>query len=247
MEIAGALIAGLFIGGVLGFVGSGGAMLTVPILIYFFDFTPYKATTAALAVVFLASLSGAIPKMRSREILYRDALVISGIGLITNVGFSSISDRFPERFITTGFAAILILAGATMLKSPISLIHTRIPVSILILISLFIGSITGIFGIGGGFLAIPVLVLFFGTPQSIAAGTSLLIISINSLIALIAHNRIWGEIDWHIPALMSLSAIVVASVSSHFGNVSSPALLRKAFALLLFSVAAFTVIESWIL
>ena len=76
MEIIAALLAGSFIGAVLGFVGAGGAMLSVPILIYIFDFTPHQATTAALAVVFLAALSGAIPKMVSKEILYRDALVI---------------------------------------------------------------------------------------------------------------------------------------------------------------------------
>ena len=111
IEIFGALLAGGFIGAVLGFVGAGGAMLSVPILIYLFDFTPYQATTAALAVVFLAALSGAFPKMRSHEILYRDAFVISGIGLITNIGFSSIAESFSEEFITTGFAVILTVAG----------------------------------------------------------------------------------------------------------------------------------------
>ena len=58
MEIVGALVAGAFIGSVLGFVGAGGAMLSVPILIYLFDFSPLQATTAALAVVFLAALPG---------------------------------------------------------------------------------------------------------------------------------------------------------------------------------------------
>ena len=70
MEILGALIAGSFIGAVLGFVGAGGAMLSVPILMYLFDFEPKLATTAALAVVFLAALSGAIPKARKKQILY---------------------------------------------------------------------------------------------------------------------------------------------------------------------------------
>lgn len=246
MEIVGALIAGGFIGAVLGFVGAGGAMLSVPILIYLFDFTPLHATTAALAVVFLAALSGALPKMGSKEILYRDAFVISGIGLITNVGFSSIAQEIPDEFITTGFALILTIAGLSMVRSPIRDTHKRMPVSTLIILSLVIGSLTGLFGVGGGFIAIPVLVLFFGTPQNIAAGTSLLIISLNSLIALIAHYKVWGDIDWHIPAVMALSAIIIASAASHFGKVSSPAALRKAFAALLFSLAAFTILQTWI-
>ncbi|MEY4469200.1 MAG: hypothetical protein RLZZ87_524 [Actinomycetota bacterium] len=247
MEIVGALFAGAFIGGVLGFVGAGGAMLSVPILIYLFDFTPHQATTAALAVVFLAALSGALPKMRSKEILYRDALVISGIGLITNIGFSSIADSFSDDFITTGFALILTVAGFSMLRSPIKDQHQRMPVTTLIFLSLLIGSMTGIFGIGGGFLAIPVLVLFFGTPQKIAAGTSLLIISLNSLIAFLAHYKAWGDVDWHIPATMAISAVIVATLSSHFGKVASPELMRKAFASLLFSIAIFTIVHTWIL
>jgi uncharacterized membrane protein YfcA len=247
MEIVGALLAGAFIGGVLGFVGAGGAMLSVPILIYLFDFTPHQATTAALAVVFLAALSGVLPKMHSKEILYRDALVISGIGLTTNIGFSSIADSFSDDFITTGFALILTVAGFSMLRSPIKDQHQRMPVTTLIFLSLLIGSMTGIFGIGGGFLAIPVLVLFFGTPQKIAAGTSLLIISLNSLIAFLAHYKVWGDVDWHVPTTMAISAVIVATLSSHFGKVASPELMRKAFASLLFSIAIFTIVHTWIL
>lgn len=243
MEIFGALLAGGFIGAVLGFIGAGGAMLSVPILIYLFDFTPHQATTAALAVVFLAALSGVLPKMRSKEILYRDALVIWAIGLVTNLGFSSISESFSDTFITAGFALVLIVAGTSMLRKPFTDTHQRIPVSVLIIVSLVIGAMTGIFGIGGGFLAIPVLVLFFGTPANVAAGTSLLIISLNSITALLGHYRAWGDVQWHIPSLMAISAVIVASASSHFGNISSPQLLRRAFAYLLFAVAGFTLLQ----
>jgi uncharacterized membrane protein YfcA len=117
VEIVGALIAGSFIGAVLGFVGAGGAMLSVPILMYGFGFQAKYATTAALAVVFLAALSGVIPKARMKQVLYRDALVISGIGLITNLGFASIAHHIPDAFITTGFAAVLFFAGFSMLRT----------------------------------------------------------------------------------------------------------------------------------
>jgi uncharacterized membrane protein YfcA len=244
MEIVGALLAGSFIGAVLGFIGAGGAMLSVPILIYIFDFTPHHATTAALAIVFLAATSGAIPKMRSREILYKDAFIIWGIGLVANLGFSSISESLSDKFITTGFALVLTVAALSMLRSPFTDIHQRIPVGLLILISLIIGSMTGLFGIGGGFLAIPILVLFFGTPQNIAAGTSLLIISLNSLTALIGRRAAWSEVDWKLPMAMAISAVLVATAASHFGRVSSPTTLRKAFAGLLFLVAGFTLLQA---
>jgi uncharacterized membrane protein YfcA len=245
MEILGALLAGAFIGSVLGFVGAGGAMLAVPILIYIFQFTPHHATTASLAVVGLAATSGVISKARSREILYREAIIIWGIGLITNLGFSSISDQLSDRFITTGFALVLILAGLSMLRNPLSIIHTRMPLPILIIVSLAIGSITGLFGIGGGFLAIPILVLFFGTPQIVAAGTSLLIIAMNSLTALLGRASTWDQVDWHVPLLMGVSAIVISNLASRRASKSTPAKLKNYFAILLFSLAVFTLVESW--
>jgi uncharacterized membrane protein YfcA len=243
MEILAALIAGAFIGGVLGFVGAGGAMLSVPILINLFDFTPHHATTAALAIVFLAAFAGAFPKMRSGEVLYKDALIIWGIGLVTNIGFSTISDNFSDTFIKSGFACVLAFAGISMLNDPFTKIHRRIPISILILVSLIIGAMTGIFGIGGGFLAIPILVLFFGTPQNIAAGTSLLIISLNSLTALLAHYQVWSEVQWSVPAAMAVTAVLVAGVASRLGSSSSPRHLRKAFAALLLTISTLTFLQ----
>ena len=246
MEILGALLAGSFIGAVLGFVGAGGAMLSVPILMYLFDFQPKLATTAALAVVFLAAASGLIPKARKKQVLYRDAFVIWAIGLITNLGFSSIADQLPDAFITTGFAGVLLLAGASMLRPPKYEDHKRMPLPVLILMSLIIGSMTGLFGIGGGFLAIPVLVLFFGTPQAIAAGTSLLIIALNSLISFVGHRALWSDVQWHIPIFMAGAAIVIAQLASHFSGKTSPVVLRKAFAYLLFAISLFTLGETWL-
>jgi uncharacterized membrane protein YfcA len=246
METALALIAGGFIGAVLGFVGAGGAMLSVPILMYGFGFEPKAATTAALAVVLLAALSGVIPKARKNQVLYRDAFVICSIGSITNLGFSSIVDQVPDSVITTGFAGILILAGFSMLRPPKLDEHKRMPLPVLVVMSLFIGTMTGLFGIGGGFIAIPVLVLYFGTPQIVAAGTSLLIIAVNSLISFIGHRSQWDDVQWHIPILMGTSAIVIAQVASQLAHKTSPVVLRKAFAYLLFAISIFTLIETYL-
>ena len=243
MEILGALIAGAFIGSVLGFVGAGGAMLAVPILIYGFGFEPSVASTAALAVVGSAALSGASAKIKKKEIYYRDALAIWAIGLTTNIAFSTIVHRLPEDFIAIGFSLVIIFAGLSMLGSPLTTIHKRMSWPVLIAISLLIGSITGLFGIGGGFLVIPVLVLGFGTSHAIAAGTALFVIAINSATALLGHNALWGEVSWEIPLIMGASAVVVAQIASRIKLPISDALLRKIFAYLLFSVAIFTLIE----
>jgi uncharacterized membrane protein YfcA len=243
MEILGALIAGTFIGSVLGFVGAGGAMLAVPILIYGFGFEPSIASTAALAVVGSAALSGASAKIKTKEIYYRDALVIWAIGLTTNIAFSSIVHRLPEDFIAIGFSIVIVFAGLSMLGSPLTTIHKRMTWPVLIAISLLIGSITGLFGIGGGFLVIPVLVLGFGTSHAIAAGTALLVIAMNSATALLGHNALWGDVSWDIPLAMGASAVVIAQIASRIKLPISDALLRKLFAYLLFSVATFSLIE----
>jgi uncharacterized membrane protein YfcA len=243
MEILGALIAGTFIGSVLGFVGAGGAMLAVPILIYGFGFEPSVASTAALAVVGSAALSGASAKIKTKQIYYRDAVVIWAIGLTTNIGFSSIVHKLSEDFIAIGFSLVIIFAGLSMLGSPLTTIHKRMSWPALIGISLLIGSITGLFGIGGGFLVIPVLVLGFGTSHVIAAGTALLVIAMNSATALLGHNALWSEVSWEIPLVMGASAVVVAQIASRIKLPIQDALLRKIFAYLLFSVAIFSLVE----
>ena len=181
MEIIAGLIAGVFIGAVLGFIGAGGAMLSVPILLYIFDFTPQTATTAALAVVLSAAISGLLPKIKSKEVLFREALIIWALGLTTNIAFSILAYRLSDSVLTTGLAVVLIVAGSSMLIKPIAGTEKRVPLVWLILISLVIGMLTGLFGIGGGFLAIPILVLFFKVPQGKAAGTSLATVSYTHL------------------------------------------------------------------
>ena len=209
MEILGALVAGSAIGAVLGFVGAGGAMLSVPILVYLFGYQPHQASVAALAVVIVAALSGLYPRFKSREILVKEALIIWALGSAANIG-----------------AATLVIYISDSL--------------------LLIGSITGLFGIGGGFLAVPILVLAFNTPQNKAAGTSLLIIVLNCTTALVAHHSSWPDIKWSIPLFMGISALFVGQWAGKKSAMTNPAILRKSFAALLFAIAAFTLIETWL-
>jgi len=241
LAIIEALIAGLFIGSVLGFVGAGGAMVSVPILLYIFHFTNNQATVAALVIVAAAAASGLIPKLKTREVLIREALIIWGIGLITTLSMTALAPHLPENFIHVGFAMVLVAAGASMLRKPLTL-HPEKQISPLWLvgISLAVGTMTGLFGVGGGFLAIPILVLFFHTPLNKAAGTSLLIIAMNSATSFIERFSSWHTITWKIPIIISITAIAMSRyASAKSPNVNVKA-LRRAFAFLLFSLALFT-------
>jgi uncharacterized membrane protein YfcA len=247
MEIIGGLLAGALIGGVLGFIGAGGAMLSVPILLYIFDFTPQAATTAAIAVVLTAAISGLLPKMKSKEVLFKEAFVIWGLGLITNIGFSVVAHRLSDSVITTGFSIVLLSAGTMMLIKPVAGTEKKVPLFWLVVISLTIGSITGLFGIGGGFLAIPILVLFFKNSQGKAAGTSLAIIVFNSITAFFGHYQSWSEVIWTVPVSMAVAAVGVARVASIRSGQMNPVLLRRAFAAVLYSTAIFTLLKTWLI
>ena len=247
MEIIGGLIAGGFIGAVLGFIGAGGAMLSVPILLYIFDFNPQAATTAAIAVVLTAAISGLLPKIKSKEVLFKEAAVIWALGLVTNLGFSIIAHRLSDSVITTGFSIVLLSAGTAMLVKPVAGTEKKIPILWLVVMSLVIGSMTGLFGIGGGFLAVPVLVLFFKVPQGKAAGTSLAIIAINSITAFFGHYQSWSEVTWTVPIAMSIAAVIVARFASIKSGQMNQAILRKAFAALLYLIAIFTLLQTWVI
>ena len=238
-----ALISGGFIGAVLGLIGAGGAMVSVPILLYLFDFSPAAATTAALAVVFLAAVAGLRPKFKSRDVLVKEALTIWLLGLITNIGFGLLVERIPDSVILIGFSVVLLGAAYSMLVKPIiDSPERKMSVWALVTLSLLIGSLTGLFGIGGGFLAIPVLVLFFHTPQNKAAGTSLLIIALNCLTALAAKFAIWSEIDWGYPLLISVAAVLVAGFASKKAAKTPTVHLKRGFAFLLIGLAGFTIL-----
>ena len=238
-----AIASGAFIGAVLGLIGAGGAMVSVPILLYLFDFSPLHATTAALAVVFLAAFAGVIPKMRSKDVLVKEAVTIWVLGLVTNIGLGILVTKIPDLVILIGFSLVLIGAGYSMLRAPITVKpEKKMSIWALILLSLLIGCLTGLFGIGGGFLAIPVLILFFHTPQNKAAGTSLLIIALNCLTALLAKYAIWSEINWSYPLIIAIFALIIAWISSHLAPRTPTVHLKRGFAFLLFAIAAFTII-----
>jgi len=242
-----ALLAGGFIGSVLGFVGAGGAMVSVPILLYIFHFTNEAATIAALVIVGLAGASGVLPKFKSKEVLVREAVSIWAIGLVTTLSMTALASHINSRILHSGFALVLIVAGASMLRAPFKANpERRMPVPVLILISLIIGTLTGLFGIGGGFLAIPVLVLFYNTPQNKAAGTSLLIIAINCATSFLERYKSWHIVDWKTPLIIAAVAIVVSRLASQRSGKVNSALLKKSFAYLLFSLSAFTLINTFL-
>ncbi len=196
MEFIG-YFASILIGISLGLIGSGGSILTVPILVYLFKIDPENATSYSLFIVGITALLGSLSYYKSGYLKVKSALyfMIPSVFslllvrkillpkipvLLFTIGDIEVSKNFIIMF---AFALFMIIASITMIKKPI---ETRPLVKInffqLSFIGLLIGFVSGFLGAGGGFLIIPALLFFGGLPMKDAVGTSLLIIFINCFI-----------------------------------------------------------------
>ncbi len=222
MEILGYL-ASVFIGIILGLIGAGGSIMTVPIMVYLFKINPEVATGYSLFIVGTTSLFGAIRYYRQGYIHLKTALYFVVPSIITllavrkfimplipkvlfHLGKSIVS---KDLLIMLVFAILMILASLSMIKSSNHEEKTENPSSYkLILLGLLVGIVTGFLGAGGGFMIIPALVIFGGLEMKTAVGTSLLIISINTLFGF-AGDMINGiPIDINLLTFVTIFAIL---------------------------------------
>jgi len=220
-------VGALFIGLVLGLIGGGGSILTVPILVYALSFNPVIATAYSLFVVGTTSLVGALKNIQKKMVDFKTAIIFAipafiAVYLTRRYLIPAIPDEIftVNNFIVTKnlaimlfFAIIMILASVSMIrnKSEVSESETKIAYNypLIIIEGFIVGAITGIIGAGGGFLIIPALVLLAKLPMKKAVATSLFIIAIKSLIGFLGDVENL-EIDWVF--LLSFTAISVIGI-----------------------------------
>jgi uncharacterized membrane protein YfcA len=243
VEIIGYIVS-VFIGFLLGLLGGGGSILSIPILVYLFNIEPVLASAYSLFIVGATSLAGAIPKYRDHLVNIKTGILFGIPSIITifstrkwivpsipNVVYQTQSFTITKRILLLGiFALLMLLASIPMIRGRRERKNKGehfyiIPV---ILEGIVIGFLTGLVGAGGGFLKIPALVILTGLPMKTASGTSLFIIAINSLIGF-TGDLLNTAMNW--PFLLSVTVIAIVGV--HFGNVYSRKIpgvkLRKAF------------------
>lgn len=251
-----ALGFGAVIGVLLGLLGGGGSILAVPVLVFALGLGMEQAIPISLVVVGAASAMGAIPKLRARQVEWRLAGVFAATGIPATFAGSAVGLLLPESVLLVGFAAVMIAAGARMLadrgdtgtacSTAGSGINWRRCASRSIPAGLAVGFMTGLFGVGGGFLIIPVLVLMLGIEMSVAVGTSLVIIVANSAAGLVSHLS-GTSIDWAVTAAFAGTAIVGSVLAGHFGTRVNTARLQHWFAYLVFAVAAYVLVDAFFL
>lgn len=219
-------IAAFIIGSVLGLMGGGGSILTVPLLVYLLGYNPVIATAYSLFVVGLSAVVGAIQKYRKKTVDLKTGLFFSFPSfLAVYIARKYIVPAIPESLFTIGdfeftkeiglmlfFAIVMLFASMAMIrpnKKEQQGEHNK-PAYIFIFIQgLIIGTITGLIGAGGGFLYVPALVLWSGLSMKKAVGTSLVIVAINSLIGFTGDLQ---EINVEWSFLLSFTAITIAGI-----------------------------------
>ena len=238
-------ISGIIMGIVLGLLGGGGSILTVPIITYLFSIPPTLATSYSLFIVGISAAIGASSYVKKGLIEYKvgSYFAISAffsIYLVRQVLLPIIPyiiDIF-NLFILSKDNLVMLVFSIVMLGASISMIRgrkesddTKKPVQIILLIlqGLFVGSITGFVGAGGGFLIIPGLVFLAGLKMKRAVGTSLLVISINSLFGF-SSDLINGTIvDWNLLLKFTLVGIIGVFIGTFISNKISNQKLKPLF------------------
>lgn len=246
MEITMAVVIGAVMGTALGLVGTGGAILAVPALVYLFDVPPLQATTASLAIVIAAATVSARARAKAGQIAYRRAFILWSIGIAGNL-IGAIAARSASDFLLlTGISIIILAASISMwVRSFQGEIHPkeRHPI-VLPIMGTLIGFIAGFFGVGGAFLVVPTLILAFGVSAHIAAGSGLIVMLLNSSTALLLRYDTWAKVEWKIPIVILISAVTVAWFAAEKGTRLKSKSLERGFAGLLLLVGLFTFIET---
>ncbi|MGE9314859.1 sulfite exporter TauE/SafE family protein [Niabella sp. CJ426] len=243
MEIAG-YIAALLIGLTLGLVGGGGSILTVPILVYLFQVSPVLATSYSLFIVGITSLVGSVNSFANKKVDITTVVVFGTLSIVTVFcirhyliphlpSFISIAGyQMPVSLLTMLlFASLMIVSSFSMIKDDKeknrSVVH-KAGAGTIALYGITVGLVTGLLGAGGGFLLIPALTVLLRLPIKKAIGTSLVIITLNSLIGF-ADDVTHHQMNW--PLLFKITGISVIGVliGSVIGQKIDGSFLKKGF------------------
>jgi uncharacterized membrane protein YfcA len=260
MENIGYLVS-ILIGISLGLIGSGGSILTVPLLVYFFHKSPLLATTYSLAIVGLSSIAGVISRLKQKLVDFKTILVF-GLPSIAGVFFARkfMLPAIPEQmnwganliltkdhFIMLFFASLMLVAALSMIIGKNK--EEQVSVSpvyglTLMLVGFGEGALTGIVGAGGGFLIIPALVILAKLSMKKAIATSLIIISIKSLVGF-TGDLLHTSVDWSFLSKIILLATVGIITGNYLNKKIEGAKLKKGFGFFVLAMAIIIFIEQF--
>ena len=275
----------LVIGLSLGALGGGGAILTVPALVYLLGQNAHGATTASLVIVGLTALAGMLAHSRAGNVRLADGLVFGALGVAGSFAGSRLAAGIDADVLLAAFAVLMLVAAAAMARRRSRGAPARRPSGgqgpgdpgpgdtapgvalatpddpddpvagagtssgarrswrqrlVVLGAATTVGLVTGFFGVGGGFVVVPALVLALGFAMPQAVGTSLLVIAVNSGAALLARIGTPVHVDWPLVGVFTAVAMAGTVVGNRIAVAARPERLAGAFTLLLVAVAIYT-------
>jgi len=253
-------LAAVFVGLVLGMIGAGGSILTVPILVYLMGINPVLATVYSLFVVGFTTLIGSVSYIRQGLVNIKTSIAFAVPSLVSIfLTRKYILPSLPEVIYQSGDLIIskdifiLLLFAVIMLFSSLSMIFSNVKEKddhhsmtmnenlILIFYGFAVGFVTGMVGAGGGFLIVPALVFFARIPVKAAIGTSLLIISANSLSGFAGDLTGDYIIDWKLLLIFLGFAIAGILVGSRLTKFVSGKNLKKVFGVIVLVMGVYII------
>lgn len=236
---------GFAIGLSLGLLGGGGSILTVPALVYLVGQTPHAAMTTSLAIVGANSLMGASFHRTHGTLDWKVALTFGGAGMLVAYLASGISKLLPAAVLLVIFALLMLVIGIMLLtrKGFKETTWQAKPLWVVLASGGLVGLLTGILGVGGGFLIVPALVMLVGLPMQVAVGTSLVVIAMNSVAGLAGHLN--GEtVDFILIAVFVLAGLAGTYAGAWLSKRLPAQKLQQAFAWFIILLAIFLLADN---
>ncbi|MDE0802162.1 MAG: sulfite exporter TauE/SafE family protein [Acidimicrobiales bacterium] len=254
---------GFLIGFALGALGGGGSILAVPVLVYAAGQTPAAATTTSLLIVAGASGFGLVGHWRAGRVKVRSGIVFGLVGIAGSFVGTALNRRVDGDLLLLAFSGLILVAAWRMLtRCPtctrvgeeevvggdadtkvVAPAGQRKKLITVVAAGTGVGFLTGLFGVGGGFVIVPALTLALGFAMPEAIGTSLLVIIINAAVALAARGGP-GAVEWDIAIPFTVAAMIGVAAGVRAADRLPAESLLRAFAALLVAVGFYTAISS---
>ncbi|MCL4367952.1 MAG: sulfite exporter TauE/SafE family protein [Actinobacteria bacterium] len=252
------VVLGLLMGGALGALGGGGSILAVPMLVYIAGESVKVGTTASLVAVGAAALAGAIGHFFAGRVKVGKGVLFGVVGVGGSLLGSALNRVANPNLLLLLFALFMIFVGARMVVAgsggprraqALSVGGTDVALAAegrstsakalrVVIAGTVVGFLTGFFGVGGGFVIVPALVLALDFSMPDAIGTSLLVISVNSVISLGARMG-HVHVPWSVVMVFSAGALVGSLVGSRAASHFQATALKRAFVVLIFALAVY--------
>lgn len=242
------LILSALIGISLGLIGGGGSIIIIPVLVYILGVEAHHAVDMSLTIVGVTSLIGAALHNQRGTVKLKIGVFFSATGTLSAYFGSRLTRLLSPAALLLSIAALMIVIAVLMLikrhdNRDVIIHHGRSKFKAL-LAGLIVGLLTGILGIGGGFLVVPALVLFCDISMKDAVGTSLLIVAIDCCAGLLGHLR-YGGFDLRVTMFVTMVAIDGMLIGATLSHHVSPANLKKWFAVFVIVVAVFFIAKNY--